>query len=318
MPMWVEDEHAGYTRLKVSAAEKASQHAHAKGADEDVDDPGDDDNEPLQTGSDQRSPQKCTHLRAFQAGEADEDKPRAGQAPKPKKPKTQAAAEPKQTTLMRPQGVKRTLSLPDPRIAVGSTPRSIKLAAGIGEEKEALTGVAVIFCLICCLALRGLVFQIRQFAISALFSEASSGDHDYADPKATVTIARPRILKASRLDAQNVLILSILFLLVSECSEAVCNCSEIRCCTSRIALGLAIRIGKWCHFTAFLKPEAYKVNLSDRPKKHAEENNKKQGFPVGEPPKCSAFQRKVGKMTKIVTAFLEENDAFSWVVGPKN
>ena len=77
----------------------------------------------------------------------------------------------------------------------------------------------MLFCVISCLALRGLAFQIRQFAISALFS-------DYTDPKAALSIARPRIAEASRLDAQNVPILCILFLLVSKCSEAVCNCSE--------------------------------------------------------------------------------------------
>ena len=52
MPMWVEDEHVWYTRLEVSAAEEPSQHAHAEGGEEDVDEPGDDDDEPLLTGSD--------------------------------------------------------------------------------------------------------------------------------------------------------------------------------------------------------------------------------------------------------------------------
>ena len=47
------------------------------------------------------------------------------------------------------------------------------------------------------------------------FLEASSGDDDYTDPKAAVSIARPRILKASRVDAHNVFIVCILFLLVS-------------------------------------------------------------------------------------------------------
>ena len=137
MPMWVEDEHVGYTRLKVSAeAEELSQHAHAEGGDEDVDEPGDDDDEPLLTGSDRRSPQKSTQNRAFQASEADEDEPRGSQAPKPKKPKTQAAAEPKQTTLTQRQGVKRTLRLPDPGTAVGSAPRSKMLPAGLKKKKK--------------------------------------------------------------------------------------------------------------------------------------------------------------------------------------
>ena len=70
MPMWVEDEHVGYTHLEVSAAEEPSQHAHAEGGEEDVDEPGDDDDEPLLTGSDPRSPRKSTQVWAFQAGEA--------------------------------------------------------------------------------------------------------------------------------------------------------------------------------------------------------------------------------------------------------
>ena len=45
MPLWVEDEHLGYTRLEVSAAEESSQHAQAEGGDKDVDEPGDDDDE---------------------------------------------------------------------------------------------------------------------------------------------------------------------------------------------------------------------------------------------------------------------------------
>ena len=137
MPMWVEDEHVGYTRLQVSAAaEEPSQHAHGEGGDEDVDEPGDDDDEPLLTGSDRQSPRKSTQARAFQAGDADEDEPRESQALKPKKPKTQAAAEPKQTTLTQPQGVKRPLSLPDPGTAVGSAARSKMLAAGSKKKKK--------------------------------------------------------------------------------------------------------------------------------------------------------------------------------------
>ena len=65
MPMWVEDQHVGYARLEVSAAEEPSQHAHAKGADKDLEGPPDDDDEPLLTGSDWRSPQKSTQVRAF-------------------------------------------------------------------------------------------------------------------------------------------------------------------------------------------------------------------------------------------------------------
>ena len=59
-------------------------------------------------------------------------------------------------------------------------------------------------------------FQIGQFTISALFSEALFGDDDYTDPKAAVSIARPRIPKASRVDAHSVLLLCIPFLLVFE------------------------------------------------------------------------------------------------------
>ena len=136
MPMWVEDEHVGYVRLEVSAAEEPSQHAHAEVAHEDLEDPGDDDDEPPLTGSDRRSPRKSTQFRAFQAGDEDEDEPGASQAPKPKKPKTRAAAQPKQTTLTQPQGVKRTPSLPDPGTAVGSTARSKMLAAGLKKKKK--------------------------------------------------------------------------------------------------------------------------------------------------------------------------------------
>ena len=46
------------------------------------------------------------------------------------------------------------------------------VGSGIEEEEEPLKGVAVLFCVICCLAFRGLAIQIRQFAILALFSEA--------------------------------------------------------------------------------------------------------------------------------------------------
>ena len=120
-PMWVEDQNVGYACLEVSTAEEPSQHAHEEVADEDLEDLGDNDDDPPLTGSDQRSPRKSPQVRAFQAGDADDDEPEASQAPKLKKPKTKAAAEPKQTTLTQPRGVKRTLSPPDPGTAVGST-----------------------------------------------------------------------------------------------------------------------------------------------------------------------------------------------------
>ena len=62
--------------------------------------------------------------------------PGASHAPKPKKPKTQAAAEAKQRTLTQPQGVNRAPSLPDPQTAVGSTSRSKMLAAGLKKKKK--------------------------------------------------------------------------------------------------------------------------------------------------------------------------------------
>ena len=65
MPMWVEDENVGYARLKVSTAEEASQHAHAEFADEDLEDPEEDDEDPVLPGSDRRSPRKSTQVRAF-------------------------------------------------------------------------------------------------------------------------------------------------------------------------------------------------------------------------------------------------------------
>ena len=136
MPMWVENENVGYARLEVSTAEEPSQHAHEEVADEELEDLGDDDDEPPLTGSDRRSPRKSTQVRAFQAGDADDDEPEASHASKPKKPKTQAAAEPKQTTLTQPQRVKRTLSLPDPGTAVGSTSTTKMLAAGLKKKKK--------------------------------------------------------------------------------------------------------------------------------------------------------------------------------------
>ena len=136
MPILVEYEHVGHARLEVSTAEKPSQHAHEEVADEDLEELGDDDHEPPLTGSDRGSPRKSTQIRAFQAGDADDDEPRGSQAPKPKKPKTQAAAEQKQRTLTQPQGVKRTLSLRDPGTAVGSTSRSKMLAAGLKKKKK--------------------------------------------------------------------------------------------------------------------------------------------------------------------------------------
>ena len=71
-----------------------------------------------------------TQFRAFQAGDADDEEPEGSQAPKLKKAKTKAAAEPKQTTLTQVQGVKRNLKLPDLGTAVGSPARSQMLAAG--------------------------------------------------------------------------------------------------------------------------------------------------------------------------------------------
>ena len=118
MPMLVEDENVGYARLEVSATEEPSRHAHEEVADEDLEGLGDDDHDPPLTGFDRRSPQKSTQVRAFQAGDADDDEPEASGARKLKKRKTKAAAGPKRTTLKQPQGVKRTLSLPDPGTAV--------------------------------------------------------------------------------------------------------------------------------------------------------------------------------------------------------
>ena len=136
MPMWIEDENMGYARLEVSTAEEASQHAHAEIADEDLEGPEDHDADPVLPRSDRRSPRKSTQVPAFQAGDADEEEPEGGQAPKPKKPKTNPAAEPKQTTLAQPQGVGRTLSLPDLGTAVGSTLRSKMLAAVFQKKRR--------------------------------------------------------------------------------------------------------------------------------------------------------------------------------------
>ena len=136
MPMWVEDENVWYARLEVSAAEEASQHAHAEVADKDLEDPEDNDHDPVLTGSDRRYPGKSTQFRAFHAGDADDDEPEASQARKPKTSKDKAAAEPKQTTLKQPREGKRTLSLSDPGTAVRSESRSKMLAAGLKKRKK--------------------------------------------------------------------------------------------------------------------------------------------------------------------------------------
>ena len=86
--------------------------------------------------NDRRSPRKSTPIRAIQAGDADEDEPEASEVAKPKMAKTKAAVEPKQTTLMQPRGLKRTLSLPDPGTALGLTARSKMLAAGLKKKKK--------------------------------------------------------------------------------------------------------------------------------------------------------------------------------------
>ena len=113
MGMWVEDKNVGYPHLQVLPAEETTQLAQAEHADADLEDPEDDNDDAVLQGSDQQSPRKSTHVRAFQAGHADEEEPEASRAPKAKKPKGKAAAELKQTTLTQPQGVKRTLRLPD-------------------------------------------------------------------------------------------------------------------------------------------------------------------------------------------------------------
>ena len=135
MPMSVEDENVVYAHLEVPSVEEASQKAHAEVADEDLLDPEDDGDDAVLPQHDRRSPRKSTQIRAFQASDEDEDEPEASQALKPKKAKTKAAAEAKHATLTRPQGVKRTLSLPDPGAAVDTTARSKTLAAGWRKKK---------------------------------------------------------------------------------------------------------------------------------------------------------------------------------------
>ena len=151
--------------------------------------------------------------------------------------------------------------------------------------------------MICCLALRGLQFQIRQLAISALFSEASSGDDDYTDPKATVSIARPRVPKASHLDGQNVAILCIPFLLVSECSEAVCNCSELCCCMSRIARSRNTN-RKMLSFHSILETRGVKSEFSSQENKACRGEQEKARFSSSRTPKMSCILEKSGKFCK--------------------
>ena len=136
MPMWAEDEIVGYAHVEVSTAEEASQHANAEVLHEDLEDPEDFDDDAVLPRSDRRSPRMSTRVPVFQAGNADEDEPEASQAPKGKKPKSKEAAEPKQTTLMQPQGVKRTLSLLDPETTVG---RSKMFAGQLKNKKKPST-----------------------------------------------------------------------------------------------------------------------------------------------------------------------------------
>ena len=126
----------GYARLEVSTAEGASQHDHAQVTNEDLEDLEDNDEDPVLTGCHRRSLRKSTQIQALKAADADEEEPEASQAQKLREPKTKATAEPKQTTLTQPQGVKRTLSLPDPGTGVGSTSRSKMLAAGWKKKKK--------------------------------------------------------------------------------------------------------------------------------------------------------------------------------------
>ena len=139
MPMWVEDENVGYGHLEVSTAEEVSEKAHAEVGDGDLEDLEDDDDDAVLTEHYRQSPRKSTQVRPVQAGDADEDEPEVCQAPRSKMPKTKAAAEPKQTTLLQLQRVERTLSLPDPATAVGSTARSKMLAAGLKKKRKRIT-----------------------------------------------------------------------------------------------------------------------------------------------------------------------------------
>ena len=130
MPMWDEDENVGYAHLE------ASQKAHAEVPNLDFLNPEDNLDEAELLQHDGRYPQKSMQVRVFEAGNADEDKLEASQAPNPKKARTKAAAERKQTTLTQPQGVKTTLSLPDLGTAVGSTARSRMFAVGLKKKKN--------------------------------------------------------------------------------------------------------------------------------------------------------------------------------------
>ena len=73
MPMWVGQGNVRYDSLEVSTADEASRHAHAEVADEDLEDPEEDDDDPLLTGFDRRYPRKSTQVQAFQAGDADDE-----------------------------------------------------------------------------------------------------------------------------------------------------------------------------------------------------------------------------------------------------
>ena len=73
MPTRFKDEKVWYAHLEASTAEVASQKAHAEVAEEDLQEPENDDYDALLQPHVRRSPRKSTRVRAFQAGEGDED-----------------------------------------------------------------------------------------------------------------------------------------------------------------------------------------------------------------------------------------------------
>ena len=101
------------------------------------------------------------------------------------------------------------------------------LAAGLKKKKPSAQPI----CWRCSSVLRDISFRIARSRIPRIsnspfllfFSGESSEDDDYTGPKATISIARPRIRNASRVDAENVLIVCILLLLVSVCPKRVGN-----------------------------------------------------------------------------------------------
>ena len=136
---------------------------------------------------------------------------------------------------------------------------------------------------------------------------ASSGIDDYSGAKEAVSIARPHILKSSRVDAHHVLIVCILFFCLFLCVPKMWVNDRNYLDLCLVLRGPTIQIEKCYTLTSFRHPPAENLKFLGMQKKEGEENSKKQSCIVQKPPKNGAFYRKVVKMAKVVGDFLVEN-----------